>query len=319
MTYIHNLSSVLGEDCTTASLKAEGISRERILQLLVRGATGYRRHKDTLLSVAIEAAETTLKKTKYVDRNSIDVLLLGTNSMRAPDFESDFGHALITRLRLNNAYIQLVGFQNCGDSVPILSTARALLKSGAADNILVLIADDVTGAGIPRIVKDSYLHSDGAVAGLVSKQGPGFHLGLSKVFHAPPIDQAIDLYDLEANLQYLLEKALYASIQLRDEDGGPEFVITHNMNSIFNQRVADTFQLPISKVYGYVGLGHCLAADVLINMSCMELENKLSDNERGIVVVPTSRSVGLMNIKYVAHKNALDWQDTVSTVGEIRG
>ncbi len=300
MAYIHDLSYVLGEHRTTASLKEDGVSRERILQLLVRGATGYRRRIEPLLAVTLRAAEATLQKAGNVDRDSIDVLLLGTNSLSAPDFKEDFGHALITRLQLQNAYVQLVGFQNCGDSVPILSTAKALIQSGAANNVLVLIADDVTAAGVPRILKDSYLHSDGAAAGLVSREGPGFYLGTCKVIHAPPIEQGANPYDLEANLNFLMEKAVRASMALAGEDSPYQFVVTHNMNSLFNQMMANAFQLPVTRVYGNLQLGHCLAADVLINMSCAESENKLIDGERGIVVVPTSRSIGVLNINYHA-------------------
>ena len=299
MVYIHDLSYGGGEHRTAASLKEEGVSRERILQLLVRGADGYCRRTDALLTVAIDAAEATLQKSK-VDRDLIGVLLLGTNSLRAPDFDRDFGHALITRLRLKNAYVQLVGFQNCGDSIPILITAKALIQSGAANNILVLIADDVTAAGVPRILKDSYLHSDGAAAGLVSREGPGFSLGASKIYHAPPMEETADPYDLEANLNYLLDKAVHASMGRRAENDAPRFVITHNMNRLFNQAMANAFRVPVARVYGYFQLGHCLAADALINMFRMEAEQELVDGEQGIVVVPTSRSIGVLDIEYKA-------------------
>lgn len=318
MAYIHALSYVLGEHRTTASLKGEGVSRESILQLLVRGASGYRHRMEPLLAVTISAAEETLRKAGNVTRDSIDVLLLGTNSLGAPDFKEDFGHALITRLGLQNAYVQLVGFQNCGDSVPILSTARALIQSGAANNVLVLIADDVTAAGVPRILKDSYIHSDGAAAGMVSKEGPGFHLGPSKIIHAPPVEKSSDPYDLEANLKILMEKAVPAALRLGGESRPYQFVVTHNMNVLFNQMMANAFQLPAARVFGNLQLGHCLAADVLINMSCMESENELADGDRGIVVVPTSRSIGLLDIHYRVPTKHSELAEHRNIMGEIQ-
>jgi len=299
----------MGEARPTSSLKESGVSRESILQLLVRGADNYFHRSESLMDVSIKAVEKVISESD-VDRNDIDVLLLGTNSLAAPDFNDDFGHQLITKLHFKNAYVQLIGFQNCGDSVPIFRTARAMLKSGDAKTVLILIADDVTAAGVPRILKDSYLHSDGAAAALVSQNGPGYMLSNSKVLHLPASIKSIDSYDLDGNLDYLLDEAINIYQHNLGIQNVPEFVITHNMNRLYNQKVADKFEVSLDLVYGVHTLGHCLAADVLINMNVLETDGHLKGGEQGVLVVPTSRSIGVLDISY--HKN----NNTVSQINE---
>ncbi len=300
MAYLHDLSYELGVHRPTLSLKEEGVPREAILELLVKGADGYRHSVDSLLQVALRTAQATLQKT-HVGREQIDVLLFGTNSLNSPEFRQDFGHALLTGLGLSHAYVQSVGFQNCGDSVPILRTAHALVESGTARNVLVLIADDVTAAKVPRILKNSYLHSDGACACLVTATPRGFRIGNSAVLHVPASDRgAADLYDLEGNLASLLERAAQSAASFGGAAEAPAFVVTHNMNRLYNQRVADVFGVPRDRVFGNFPLGHCLASDVLVNLCRLGREHFLEQGQRGILVVPTRRSVGVLGLTYHA-------------------
>lgn len=292
MTSVSHWRYAVGAHRKTASLQHEGVTREQILQLLVRGAEGYFQCQEALFDVACQAARASLQAW-HGDRADIDVVLLGSNSLRAADFDQDFGHQLLHELGLSRAYVQQTGFQNCADCVLILRTAKALVDAGAAANVLVLICDDVGAAGIPRILKDSYLHSDGAACALVSRSNVGFVLGDSQIIHARDHrGSCSDPHDLTANLDWLLGAAREMT------SVAPDFVITHNMNRLYWQMVAKAFNVPQSKVFSQPEKGHFLAADVLINMKDMTDQGMLKHGDQGLVVVPTSRSVGIMLASY---------------------
>jgi hypothetical protein len=299
MAFLHDITYVLGVHKDTASLQDEGVSRHSILQLLIKGADGYRQLEESLFKTAIQVGESTLLRSG-INRDEVDVLIFSTNSIRSPEFQDDFGHALITALGLRKAFVQSVGFQNCGDSVPALLTADALIESGKAKKVLLIIADDATRAGVPRILKDSYLHSDGAVAGMVSVSSKGLSIGKSAVIHAPVRETGIhDPHDLQYNLTYLLSKAAKKAVEWSDENGGYDFVVTHNMNRLYNMQISSAFDVPLDCVIGEFKLGHCLASDVLINLVRMVERQTFHFNGRGLLVVPTSRSIGVLELTRV--------------------
>jgi len=289
---------VMGEYRKAASLGDEGVSRERIIQLLVHGAEGYFRSHEGLFEMACRAANSTLDASG-VSRSRINVVLLGSNSLRASAFEQDFGHRLISELGLCHAYVQQTGFQNCADAVPILRTAKALIDSGADEHVLVLIADDIGAAGVPRILKGSYLHSDGAAAALVTRQEHGFTLGLSKVVHAPGGGVSdVGPHDLAPHLPWLLNAALGVARSFSRDSAQPDFVITHNMNRLYHQMIANVFGVPVARVFSQPGLGHFLAADVLVNMKDMVDQGTVRNGDEGLIIVPTNRSIGVMEVAY---------------------
>ncbi len=295
MTYVHGISYLLGRHRTTSSLEQEGVARPAILQLLVRGAAGFHHAELGLLDSALTVAQASLSKAG-IDRETIDVVLFASNSLAAPDRHRDIGHALITGLELRCAHSQLVGFQNCGDVVPLLRTAQAMVASGVARAVLIVLADDADAAGIPRILNNnSYLHSDGASACVVSAKPGLLRIGASAVLHAEADDSANpDLYDLERNLAQLLGRAAQAACAGAGE--APRFVVTHNMNRLYNVRVARAFGVPLERVVGEFGLGHCMASDALINLCRLVESGNLPEDAIGLIAVPTRRSVGVLAV-----------------------
>jgi 3-oxoacyl-[acyl-carrier-protein] synthase III len=304
MPVITSSSYVFGKKCATSSLKNIGMKRESILNLMVRGATHYYQATDPLFSVAKKAAVNTLAKSNLA-KDSIDVLLIGTNSMRANDFLGDFGQKLLSELKLSNAYVQLVGFQNCGDSIPLLKTARSMLLSGEAENVLIVIADDVVASNIPRVLMDSYIHSDGAASVVLSKNGSGLKLEESEIRHLQLNNsRGFDPYDLGAQLDTLLSYAVDITNKMFVNNYFPKFIITHNMNRLYNSSIASAFNITVDAVIGNYPLGHCLASDVFINISDLFEEKKLCHGDVGLILAPNSRSVGVYKVRFVENNHS---------------
>ncbi len=286
----------LGDYIKTQSLADEGESRRTILSLLTRGASGFYKLNQPLIDVAVNTARTALQQSG-IAANEVDVLLIGSNSLRSDHFSKDFGQDLLSQLALKDAYVQLVGFQNCGDSIPLLKTASSLINSGDARNVLIVIADDVDASKIPRVLKDSYVHSDGASAVVVSCQSRGLSLINSAIRHLElKPDENFDPNDLGAKLNSLLTIAKDLTAQLFVDGGSPQFVISHNMNQLYGHEIAKAFGINADSIFCDYELGHCLASDIFININ-----KTLSDSAShlvgdGILLAPNSRSVGVYRV-----------------------
>ena len=299
MVYLHGLTYLLGQARKTTDLDLDRIST---IELLAKGVEGYRKAELGLIDTAVTVARDCLKKSG-IALESVDMVLFGSNSLSAPEAAHDIGHSLVSILGLRRAHAQLVGFQNCGDSVPILRTAQAMVRSGMAKNVLIVMADDTDAASLPRVVgANSYLHSDGASACLVNERVGQFELVDSAVRHIN-VDTGFDFdpMDLETHLQTLLHEARDlllqgGSIDLEDQR---TLVLTHNMNRLFGVRVAHAMGIPSSRVFAQPSLGHCMASDALINLAKVANDRRLADGSACAVVVPTRRSVGVLTLKYV--------------------
>ncbi len=294
MIAIHAIASCLGEEVPISSLRAEGVSREILLQLAVRGVNRFHRARRSLLELAETSARATLHAAKLT-ASDIDVLVFASNSLRAEDHQTDISHCLLRLLELDRAHVHGICFQNCGDCILALRTAEGLVASGQAKRVLIVFADRVCDAGVPRILQHAYIHSDGATSCVVERGAAGFAIGRSAIEHSAEREPN-DLMDLELNLDRFAERA-----RARFMDGSVvpfDHIITHNINRVFNHRLARLFGVAAEHVVGTEGLGHCLASDVLINLSC--LERGAARNV--LVFTPTRRSFGVMALSRDAPK-----------------
>lgn len=297
MIAIHGIASCLGEEVPISSLHAEGLSREILVQLAVRGVSRFHRAERSLLELAEASARATLCAAKLAAED-IDVLLFASNSLRVEDHQLDISHCLLRALDLDRAYVHGICFQNCGDCILALRTAEGLVASGQARRVLIVFADRVCDAGVPRILRHAYIHSDGAASCVVERAAAGFAIGRSAIEHSAERrpndpDDPDSLMNLDINLDRFAERA-----RARFVDGSVvpfDRIITHNINRIFNHRLARLFGVPAEQVVGTEGLGHCLASDVLINLAALE------DGARNVLVfTPTRRSFGVMALSRIA-------------------
>jgi len=296
MVAIRGIASCLGNSIPTSSLIQDGIEPALVLQLAVKGTKSFRRSTETLFEMAMSTGLKSLKRAD-VTPASIDVLLFSSNSMGSAEFREDISHRLLRALGLSEAYVHGVCFQNCGDGILALRTAQALVASGQAKRALVIFADRVCDAGIPRIVKNAYIHSDGASSCVVEVHAVGFQIGRCRIIHSQE-EEIADPFDIEVNLDGFARraKAMFAG-----EDGrGIELLVTHNINQIFNHRMARIFGLPPGKIIGFEGEGHCLASDILINLGSLED----SHGKRILVFAPTRRSYGVLELNPPVSKEA---------------
>jgi hypothetical protein len=302
MVYLHGLTYVLGRACKTSDLHLDRIST---LELLAKGADGYHKAENGLIDSAVTVARECLRQS-CVPSAEVDMVLFGSNSLNASDAAQDIGHRLVFILNLSHAHAQFIGFQNCGDSVPLLRTAQAMVRSGLAKNVLVVVSDDTDAANLPRVVgTNSYLHSDGASACLVSAKPGQFELLDSAVRHIDTdTGSDFDPMDLEMHLQTLLLQAKALLTQSGSFDFADEraLIITHNMNRLFGIRVSQVIGVPVNRVYARASLGHCMASDALINLALITTENSVTPGSTCAIVVPNRRSIGIFTLRFTGSK-----------------
>lgn len=293
MAVVRGVASQLGAHQPLSSLLSEGTPRRQLVQLAARGATGFHRAEQSIGELARAAARGALHRAEH-DPAEVDVLLFATNSARSPEFDGDVAHELLGALGLERAHTHGVGLQNCGDGALALRTAAALVDSGQARHVLIVIADKVCDAGVPRIVNDAYLHSDGASACLVSGGGSGYRIAATRILQAVAAPgQAIraDPMDIDVHLERFIEQGRAWVAQTMGVRVGPEHaLISHNINRIFNHRLARAFGLAEERVLGRFTRGHCLASDLLMNLEVLAAAPTVPV----WVFAPTHRSCGLM-------------------------
>lgn len=296
MSSIVSTAYILGDRVRTQALSDLGESRSTILSLLTRGASGFHKLNQPLVDAAVACVQRALDKSGFF-ASDVDVVLIGTNSQRSGHFANDFGQELLSRLGLKNAYVQQVGFQNCGDSIPLLKTANALIESGDAHTVVGVIADDVDASAIPRVLMDSYVHSDGASAVVVSNRATGIRLIGSAIRHLDlNPHHNYDPNNLGARLEQLLVVARDLIHQIFPDETWPRFVISHNMNRIFDSDVATALNVPHGAILGDCEMGHCLASDVFINLDKALTSGTDGFSGDGILLAPNSRSVGVYRV-----------------------
>lgn len=287
MIAIHGLASCLGDAAAVSSLAAEGASRELLLQLAVRGVSRFHRAGRPLLELATASARASLVAARLAP-SDIDVLVFASSSLGLADRELDVAHGLLRALELDRAHVHGICFQNCGDGILALRTAEGLVASGQAGRVLIVIADRVCDTGVPRILEQAYVHSDGAASCVVERGAAGFAIGRSAIEHSDE-PRPLDALNLDLHLDRFAERA---RTRVAPGSAGAAFdhVVTHNINRLFNHRLARLFGVPAERVVGGEDLGHCLASDILINLAAVERRAARSV----LVFTPTRRSFGVM-------------------------
>lgn len=297
MVGISAIAKVLGDSVPASKLQADGVDRRSLVELLARGIYNYSESKISMFEMALESAKKTIESSKH-NKDDIDVLLLLTNSSQSSEFSENFGHRLLTELELHNAYLHGACYQDCGDLILGLKTAKALILSKEALNVLVVVVDKVFDGGYPRLVGNSVIHGDAASSCIVSESHIQFKLGPIVIRNNTNIQGSTDsILDFEDGLKSYsvnITKDVMAQSNISLSD--IVLVITNNFNRVFSSRFSQfigvrddiVFTENISKT------GHCLASDILINLSDIGHEHK---NGPALLFASSKRSYGALIIE----------------------
>lgn len=280
MICLTDIAIIKGQVYSTKELSDD---RYTILNLLSRGATRYYKRDNSLFS-DIEKCILKLKKTTGIKK-----ILISTSSIKKDSDKNKIKHILHKKIN-EVAEISYIGENNCGDCIPLLSEAKNTIKQNNNSRTLIIIIDDIINNNIPRIVNNSYLHSDSVSMGIIENSLNG--LNIKNTFTYSIKEKDNQNFDIYKNLEKLLRKTndlIHINSLYFDS------IITHNMNVLYIEYINKYINKNNSLVNSFPAEGHFLAADILHNMEKILKDDSIRIKKH-ILIAPTVSSVNIMDI-----------------------
>ena len=275
--YISAIGYAHGEPSSIAELGDEDISA---LCRPEHGLANYRVSDQEIWQLALAACEQTLSSVVgavpdllvYVTENDRDVAC----SVRR----------LAEALAIPTLEYVVVSGHGCGNFGPALRVACDAICAGQRGQILVVLADRVSG-GSRMMLSGLSVFSDGAASCVVSLEptdarGPHFTLlATTTVNRAEVAPEAAD-----ASMLSIVSMASDGIIDLtrktRIDPGDFDHVLFSNYRIISQKFLASAMGFPAEKLLiGQVGeFGHCFSADILVTLHMAASEGKIKPGDR---------------------------------------
>jgi 3-oxoacyl-[acyl-carrier-protein] synthase-3 len=271
--YLSSIGQALGEQRDIASL--DGVARFPTLELLREEGYEHFLHSDSEpWELAARSAAVSLDRWGQ----AVDLVVYCTNTLRTRHDRLRSAD-LLTRLGLPQTQVIGVTMNGCGNLGAGIRTALSAIYAGNATAALVVTSD--TGVDDDRVVPPGVgVRSDGAASCVVSTLPP------NQGFLMRGTGGAIDarIYALEAgeNRMSVTKAAadgLRRAVRQIYQRGGttPDSVshlVTHNYVDPVLGLFANMARLSEDVVYTptLAAVGHCYAADPLINLAMLEAE-----------------------------------------------
>jgi len=275
MTNISSIEYVLGKKKHLSSLKKDEFSHRTLINLASKGVLFFHESNKSIFDMAYETSLKTI--TKYgVNPNEIDTLLFLTNSHQSKEFNYEnsddntyfFGHELIKKLYLKNAFVQGLFMQGCVDFISGLIYAKSLIDSNISRQVLLVISDKYTCSGNNRLsIRNnmvSGIHSDGASSCIISNNlyKDSIRINKGKIIH--------NIYSKDIFVKKYLEKIFYLVLALNKiKPKDIEYCFSNNYNHFDRLNIIETLNLKKDTIANenITEIGHCLGSDILINIS----------------------------------------------------
>jgi len=255
-----------------------------ILNLLIRGAVGFYKRESKL--------EYDIKKcfNQLLNNNNIDRIFINSSSIPNKVIEEDISKYISNMLNIDTENISIVGNKNCGDSIPLIETAKIELENKKNKKSLLIIIDDINQYNISRIVNNSYFHSDSVTMAIMEESYYGINIekGIS-IKSTVQTDNKENIYN---NLDYLLSQV---NKYIEEDNILINHIVTHNMNNLYLEKINELlYSLDKEKLlYSFSKEGHFLSADILINLEKI-LKNNTQTKVNGLLLAPTVNSINFM-------------------------
>jgi 3-oxoacyl-[acyl-carrier-protein] synthase III len=268
---LHAVRYVLGERTPIANLRAAGVANIDLIRLASSGVHCFRQTDRGILDLAISSARLSLGDSGIPPRE-VDGLLFLTSSFKHPEYRESFGSELIRRLQLINACAHGICLQGCASLILGLRTAQAMIVSRQCRHILVVVADKICETGVPRVMPDAIVHSDGASSCVVSDEPNRYRLEESCILHdceCRDDGSPYALGDPERRAKHSFEVTSRVLRSSRVSIEEIDLVITNNINDHFYVWLRKALGMEASKIHDadLAATGHCLASDILIALA----------------------------------------------------
>ncbi|WP_019872687.1 beta-ketoacyl-[acyl-carrier-protein] synthase family protein [Salinispora oceanensis] len=261
---------ILGEFTEDHSLVRHLYRRAEELRMPLKpelwGWGSIHRSERGLDDLAVESAATTLAAAAVVPSTVDAIVLACTRFPGGPETHGGLVRSILTRLRLDHAAFFGVTLNRCTNMLAALQLADALVRAGAYRRVLVVTTDRV--ADEATRMESFALFSDGAASCLVASTPVGNEcyamLGCATAQDAESLDWG---NEINAGLAREVNHALLT----------PHGLTANDLHGLFHTNVYKPIAVLKEAQAGFrldqlwtdniARVGHCFAADPLINLS----------------------------------------------------
>ncbi|WP_428262073.1 3-oxoacyl-[acyl-carrier-protein] synthase III C-terminal domain-containing protein [Haliangium sp.] len=284
--YLSGLAYELGEERAPITDLPELIADEDACDLLLAlGLDEYVFSSRTPPQLAQASLDKTLAQVQ-VDRTDIDVLLYASSSLWDRAFYTKEIGALCCALDLPHAMAIGVHLAECGNLASALRVAAGMVRSGDADNVLLVTADQPAPDSKRLVDPVLSVLSDGAASCLVSSRRGDYELvGLRQGARQ-------DLWNLDLNAESVKRMRSFtqglgktalevlAAAEMTAED--VDCLICNNYTFSVLRAFADRVKIPTARLFtdNVAQTAHVFSADNLINLVAARASGRIEPNQR---------------------------------------
>lgn len=298
--HLSGITYEVGNAMPIAQLTDPEIVQE-LPKLLAGGLLECRVSTESAVALGIRSGRTTLER---VANPVPDAVILSSDSLERGSASTDVWN-LLCGLGLPSVTAMAVTGNSCGTFAPALRTARNLIHAEGLSRVLVVTADVIERHSRYQPHGNTVL-SDGAAACMVSREpsGPGFRvLGIATEVRADlaPHNRAI----LGARMIAQAVAACMRQLepQMPDLDRGFDRLVTGNYSAPTMTFLATAAGMPAESTFAphIAEFAHSFSADQLITLATSVDRAVLTEGERLLVLITSSRSFSLVALEHHPH------------------
>lgn len=271
-TFLHGLSTVLGEAKTLSELAPTGKDRE-ISFLESLGIQGYLAYPGTVPDLYDACIGAVLQASGW-DPVAIDCVLFTTcgfflseQRMRYEDFDK-----VLYRHGIRSGYSMGTNMSHCGNIAQALRIARAFVASGEMANVMVVNFDKVDSDHNRFMTANEALLSDGAAGFIVSRERSPLELtGIANHADRGYLDPGTDKLGLTQ--KNIAGARRTHQLLLESRRGRSDFhqVVLPNYNGMVLNLFRGQLGIPKDRLFQawHRDRGHAFSTDLIVN--CQEL------------------------------------------------
>ena len=238
--------------------------------------------------LAAQSAELTVAS---LDRESITSVFYATDTFW-PDGAADRAPArFLDQLGLQRTPLRGIGFEGCGNAGGLIAAAADALESGTATTTLC-VTTDCAAAGERLMGANVSVLSDGAASFIVSRTRPssGFRvLAIGRAIEAGMhrLDVATDTMAVVKATADGIRRATSLALEQADLDTSSiSHVVANNYGRTSLRIFCGAGRVPFDLLYvaNVEEVGHCFAADSLINLQSLAEREVVLSGERCLVL-----------------------------------
>jgi len=300
--YISNLQHALGEPRAIEELP-EVQAAGRASALTAEGLHSIRASDLEPWELAARSAESSLSS---VSRESIAAVFYATDTFWSESATVRGPARFLDRLELERTPLHGVGFEGCGNAGGLIATAADALKAGTADTVLC-VTTDRAAEGTRLMGANVSVLSDGAASFVAGTHRPA--VGFRVLATCRAVEAGMHQLDVATDTMAVVKATAdgvkRAIAQAFEQTGLDRSSISHVVANNYGRTSLKIFcgagGVPFELLYqeNVKRIGHCYAADTLINLQSLVEQEAVSSGALCLVLCSGFSNWSATVVEYV--------------------